>query len=306
MALPVLLIGNDINNVTNNRSWEELLLEITTFLNVKDEISNMKTKPFPLLYEEIFLRALAKGRNPEGPLKREIAKLVSEIKPNFIHKRIMSLDLPNILTTNYEYSLQQASKSTPKAFSNIGHIDESTYSVFRHNKTSKSNIWHIHGECNYPKTITLGFEHYGGMLQQIRNYVVTGTRYKSKEKNLDGLIQRLRSNNLQFHSWIDFFFTDDIHILGLSLDTSEIDLWWLLTYRARQKAQYKKFDNQIFYYYPGNLHDTIKNKLQLLEANGVTPIRINGKDKAGYYTSILNIIVKVIDGKIKRPSGKKI
>lgn len=143
MTSPVLFIGNDINNVNNNRSWEELLLEITTFLNVNNELSNIKSKPFPLLYEAIFLRALAKGRNPEGPLKKEIARLVSEIKPNSIHKRIMSFELPNILTANYEYSLQQASKYRQQTLSNLGHIDESTYSVFRHNKTSKSNIWEI-------------------------------------------------------------------------------------------------------------------------------------------------------------------
>lgn len=28
------------------------------------------------------------------------------------------------------------------------------------------------------------------------------------------------------------FFTHDIYIVGLKLDTNEIDLWWLLTYRA--------------------------------------------------------------------------
>lgn len=33
-------------------------------------------------------------------------------------------------------------------------------------------------------------------------------------------------------SWVDLFFTHDIYILALTLDTNEIDLWWLLTYRA--------------------------------------------------------------------------
>lgn len=305
MKPPVLLLGNDINNVNNNRSWEELLLEITSFLNVTGEIKNLKSKPFPLLYEEIFLRALAKKMSSEGTLKKEIAKLVLEIKPNSIHKRIMNFNLANILTTNYDYSLQNASNFHQKTYSNIGYIDETTYSIFRHNRISDTNIWHIHGECNLPKTITLGFEHYGGMLQQIRNYVVTGTRYRSKDKNLEGLTQRLKSNNLNFYSWIDFFFTNDIHIIGLSLDTSEIDLWWLLTYRARQNAKYKKFDNEIFYYYPGSLHALILNKLQLFEAIGVTPIRINCKDKSGYYLTILNIVEKIIDGKFERPIGQK-
>ena len=34
-------------------------------------------------------------------------------------------------------------------------------------------------------------------------------------------------------SWINLMFTHDIHIVGLTLDVCEIDLWWLLTYRAQ-------------------------------------------------------------------------
>ena len=39
------------------------------------------------------------------------------------------------------------------------------------------------------------------------------------------------------YSWLDVFLRDDIHIVGLGLDCTEIDLWWAVTYKARKKAQ---------------------------------------------------------------------
>ena len=37
-------------------------------------------------------------------------------------------------------------------------------------------------------------------------------------------------------SWIFDFFTEDMYILGLNLDACEIDLWWLLCRKKRERA----------------------------------------------------------------------
>lgn len=289
-----LLIGNDINNINNSNSWAELLKEIIGHLGVTKQVDmkNLSTKPFPLLYEEIFLKTLAKKALPEVELKEFIALLISGIKHNSIHERIMELGLADIMTTNYEYSLQDSSLAT-KNFKNLGYIRETAYGIFRHNRVGETRVWHIHGECSVPRSITLGYEHYGGLLQHMRNYVATGTDYVSK-KNLAPLILRLERDKLRGHSWIDLFFTHDIHILGLSLDTSEIDLWWLLTYRARYVLQKGKkiVTNRIYYYYPSRFKEKSKDKLQLLEANQVVTVEIRkgGEDKLKYYGSILDRI----------------
>ena len=52
-------------------------------------------------------------------------------------------------------------------------------------------------------------------------------------------------------SWVDKFFTDDISIIGLGLNFQEIDLWWILDFRAREKyTGNKEINNKITYYCP--------------------------------------------------------
>lgn len=127
----------------------------------------------------------------------------------------------------------------------------------------------------------------------MRNYVATGTDYV-KEKNLEPLVSRIERNKLKGHSWIDLFFTNDIHILGLSLDTSEIDLWWLLTYRARYALQRGKkiITNRIYYYYPTRYKEKSKEKLELLSANQVYTIEIKTTNdhRLKYYNTVLDRI----------------
>jgi hypothetical protein len=254
-------------------------------------MKNLRAKPFPLLYEEIFLKALAKKSQSEIDLKKYIADQVKTIQPNPIHQRIINSGHKDIITTNYEYSLQSSANS--KKLKNDGYVKETTYSIFRHNQVGDTRIWHIHGECNSARSITLGFEHYGGMLQHMRNYVATGTDYV-KGKNLEPLILRLERNKLKGHSWIDLFFTNDIHIFGLSLDTSEIDIWWLLTYRARYALQKgrKIIQNKIYYYYPTSYKEISREKLELLSANQIQIIEIKSTndDRLKYYNTILDKI----------------
>ncbi len=48
-------------------------------------------------------------------------------------------------------------------------------------------------------------------------------------------------------SWVDLFFTTDVHILGLGLGVVEMHLWWVLTYRARQMAEGLELDGKVFF-----------------------------------------------------------
>jgi hypothetical protein len=126
----------------------------------------------------------------------------------------------------------------------------------------------------------------------MRNYVVSGTFYSSKEVPKASLLRRIHTKQVYYHSWIDLFFTKDIHIFGLSLDFVETDLWWLLTYRARQKFHHKNIPvpNKIFYYIPEEYAESAKYKLELLVANDVTIVRIPIRDKKEYYETIIKQI----------------
>lgn len=283
----VLLIGNDINNISRGQSWKDLLGDIISFCHANDTVVLDEKKPFPLLYEEIFLTASKNHRIREKDLKSFIAIKAAEIKGNGIHSAIRALKPAHILTTNYEFTLEGI---TP--LENTSIINEKFYSIFRKYSVNDINYWHIHGDCLNPMSINLGFEHYGGQLQLMRNYVVSGTVYTSKEVPKPSLLKRIHTRQVYFHSWIDLFFTEDIHIFGLSLDFVETDLWWLLTYRARQKFHHKNVPvpNKIYYYIPNDYVPSSKYKLDLLKANDVTVISLPAPDKVTYYESIIQLL----------------
>ncbi|MGJ1324140.1 hypothetical protein ACR780_15755 [Sphingobacterium faecium] len=56
MTNTALLIGNDINNINKGTSWNDLLISIKNKYHVQT-LENGR-KPFPMLYEEIFLSAI--------------------------------------------------------------------------------------------------------------------------------------------------------------------------------------------------------------------------------------------------------
>ncbi len=284
----VLLIGNDINNINNSTSWEDLLKKIVKINGNRINVST--DKPFPLLYEEIYLSALKSKNIKEDDLKAKIAKIISEIEPNEIHNDLLNMDITDYITTNYDYVLQKQllGNNSTEHLKNQGPIKETKYSVFRHNSVNDKNFWHIHGEVNVPKSITLGFEHYGGQLQQFRNYTVSGTNYKSKKINNLSLHKRLKENLVNNDSWIDFFFKDEVHILGLKLGYVETDLWWLLTNRARfELEKSSNYRSRIIYYCPKRYED--KNKTEIMEANNIE-VKLLNLEGEKFYKEVIKII----------------
>ncbi|SUJ27853.1 Uncharacterised protein [Sphingobacterium spiritivorum] len=279
-----LLIGNDINNISPGKSWNDLLQEIKATFHIQD-IEDMD-KPFPMLYEEIFLKAIKGGMKHEKELKTYIANRVAQINPNSIHEQIRQLPVSHIMTTNYEYSLEG---QIP--VNNDSVVRETTYSIYRRHQLHNKTYWHIHGECNSPNSINLGYEHYCGQLQGMRNYTISGTNYSNPRVNNTSFIRQLATGKkVACQSWIDLFFTTDIHIFGLALDFVETDLWWLLTYRARSKF-YKRSSfirNTIYYYIPEYYSERSKAKLDLLRTHDVKIVIINENDKQSYYQCILD------------------
>jgi len=162
----VLLIGNDINNATGNYSWDELIDGLINKANLS-KIPNKKDKPFPLLYEEIYLNAARQNGFKEQSIKKFIASNTKNLDPNEIHERICRLSIGNILTTNYDLTFERTLGIEAKNVVNKGFIKESLYNLFRFHEANSTKIWHIHGSETTPKSITLGYEHYSGYLQQM-------------------------------------------------------------------------------------------------------------------------------------------
>ncbi|MCX9056937.1 SIR2 family protein [Citrobacter portucalensis] len=279
-----LLIGNGINNLSEGYSWDDVLKGLGD--KYKIDI-NTNEKPFPLAYEEIYFKILKrKGNgNNENDIKNFIAEKIKKITANEIHQAILELNCQNIMTTNYDLAFEDVLKKETKTthLNNKGIIKEQRYNVFRHHELSEKKIWHIHGDITVPNSITLGYEHYSGHLQSMRNYTTSGSHYKKSDFDQSSLISRHKKNVLTpEYSWIDNFFLRDIYVIGLTLDFVEIDLWWLLTFRERNKYMKKlakEINNNITYYLPACFLDAsqckeddikrLKVKTELLESVGV-------------------------------------
>lgn len=298
MNQKVLLIGNDKNSISKGHySWDDLLVELVDFVHASGKIEIDRAKPFPLLYEEINLEAQRNQARTESEIKSKVAETIKKLIHNEIHQEIIQLGITDILTTNYDLTLESALQSNTKKLTNKGIIKEFTFSLFRKYEIDKTNFWHIHGDQNYSNSIILGFGRYGDYLQKMRDYIVTGTRDNYKDFRFAPLSKRLKNHELTGESWVDFFFTKDVFILGLSLDFVEIHLWWLLTTRARFKQDKDiQLNNKIYYFYPKQLEKTIIHKLQILKVYGVNVISFDKPNKKAtlpYYQKIIKKIKAV-------------
>ncbi|MBQ2220346.1 MAG: hypothetical protein II419_01610, partial [Acidaminococcaceae bacterium] len=137
-----------------------------------------------------------------------------------------------------------------------------------------------------PRSICLGFEQYAGSLQRIRDRIVQSTAVDKEAREqghtfaladiMAGLTPRPE------YSWFYDFFLDDVHILGLTLDVSEMDLWWLLSYRSKLIATRKLPINNKIIYLDIDLNTSrdreaeCKRRRKLLEAFDVKCISCKG------------------------------
>lgn len=230
-----LLIGNGINRLSNKEaSWEHFLRALSGQRSSAKQVEHLKHKPFALVFEEVLL-SLEPGdpQAEEIAAKRRIALLASRLESNRHHERVMSVGVRHILTTNYEYGFERASGLDAQRASLAR---ETKYSLFRRRAVGESFVWHIHGESDVPNSITLGYDQYSGYLQKLRTYA-TGNSENEPDSPFKRGIDDFDERDGVVYSWFDVFLRDDVHIVGLGLDYTEIDLWWALTYKARLKAR---------------------------------------------------------------------
>jgi hypothetical protein len=260
------LLGNGINQLGHiGASWNDVLSELADYAGRPQIMDEVEHKPFTLVYEEVI--AALTGPDPdeiESDVKRKVAETVQRIPRNPYHEEFEKINFQHILTTNYDYNF------SPKAISS-NLRPESKYSVFRRRLSQRQSIWMIHGEVEKPDTIMLGHEQYAGSLQKIRTYVT------KKDKSPGKYSSPFRAGDYSFdvnkkvHSWVDVFLRDDIHILGFSLDYTEIELWWLIAYKARLKRKSSLEIGETYFYFFSKNRKEPKNKAKvaLLESLGV-------------------------------------
>jgi hypothetical protein len=218
----------------------------------------------------------------EDDLLNIIIESIRNIQKNEIHQKVTEI-FDVILTTNYDYTFERTLSNGEMYKTSTREV---LYSLYRCFEIGNKKIWHIHGEADKPKSICLGYERYGANIQKIRNLIISG----DEKKNIDPIKKRLLNNTNLNVAWVDYFFAENVYIVGLGLDFQEIDLWWLLDFRARQiNKGTMGINNKIVYYCSTNEKIAIIQVLKSMHVE-VIQIKISQENYKSFYSEVINRI----------------
>lgn len=298
--MKTILFGNGLNYMSKDHiSWQQLLNKIKG-----NNIFENGKLPNTMIYERSIIGnpiSFDTLTQKEEAIKKEIANLLNKFLSNIYFDKLAELNAENYLTTNYDY----ASLESYRSQSDVRIENKSTegiYSIRRHknviqNDKIKAKIWHIHGEIDTPPSIMLGLDHYCGSVAKIDSYVKGRYKYQEDKNTIEtpSIIAKLKDRTkFDKSSWIELLFNSDVHIIGLGLDFSEIDLWWLLNKRARFKLdnQTKKLvNNRIIYYSTSQNND----QHELLNSLHIEIVSIKLDGTVDEYQNAYNKILKQIE-----------
>lgn len=302
-----ILYGNGINRLNpSNISWDDLLNQIKGLKHFENS-----SLPYTMIYERILMEKpkinLENIFNTELEVKQRIAEELQKTSTNKNYTKLFELNADNYITTNYDYAFKNTFNKSLK-YSTNEKSTEDIYSIRRaiqllHKNKVVKTIWHIHGEINKPKSIMLGLDHYCGSIGKINNYIKGNYKFQKNNESVElkSIKEKLINNHFDEISWVELFFTTNIHIMGFGLDYSEIDLWWVLIKRARlmKDSDTKKLiKNRIVFY----VHQLDEFKKGILNSLNVTVESTNTKGNIKtnkYWQAHFNSLFKKLQKSIK-------
>lgn len=294
----VLLLGNGLNRAFGAGDWGNLLKQIHK--NPRVTYEQLKELPFPLqavLATEDHVDVVCKDESMKNQGVLDIEPLRKQMEA------LLTIPFDHILTTNYTYEIERVANTKVKldgeyckklTQTTIKDLRaESKYLLHTYNEVSfngyKHKIWHIHGENRKPQSLILGHYAYGTLLSKYQEELSKrGNKQLTREKEGKPYIM---------DSWLDAFIIGDVHVLGFGFDFSEMDLWWLLNRKKREKATQGK----VFFYSPIQGNELL---LAMLEAYGVKIENLGfyskPADYKAFYQSAVNHISKNVSKNIQR------
>lgn len=283
-----VFFGNGINRLSPNAvSWIDLLDEIKG-----DNRFTNGLLPNTMIYERIFMgmhKVGGKQKVDEVIIKNTIANSLAKQDSNDVFKMLGGMRFEHYLTTNYDYAFEKALAIIPDRMSS-----EEVYSLRRKRKYQTSigekYLWNIHGEIDSPKSIMLGLDHYCGSVSKLDAYVKGNYKYAVDGKviSIESMEKKLTSNSFCYTSWVDLFFSSDVHIVGFSLDYSETDIWWVLNKRARFAVD-GLIKNKIFFYVD-YIDDQKRGLMESFDVNVVLIEVIDGDYESMYRKAISEMV----------------
>lgn len=268
----VLLLGNGINRSFGGKSWQNLIDVINVRTDVDSKALDRHNVPFPLqavLVTNNDIKSAMENNKAAFDGALETGEQKSALQ------KLLSFGFDDILTTNYTYELECAAFDCPTVSdSKLKRISESTvgkvegqYLIHSYNRVrfgkTENRVWHIHGECRKPNSMILGHYWYANQLARMK---------KESDSAGDSYYRRQTEGRAPIlDSWIDSFILGDVYVLGFGFDFSEIDLWWLLNRKQREKA-----DTGKVYFYEMSGEENYE-KTELLRLFGAEPADLGMK-----------------------------
>lgn len=293
-----VLLGNGILRVNESStifpSWAKVLETLSEKYAVP--LNDISQKPLPLVFEKIRLQLVRDNQNPNILLK-EVANLTKGSGSSTYLIDVYSGLTKHTLTTNYGFFVEMGMgyRLPVRALFNKK-VDEKYYSLFRNETDQKGKtLWRIHGVAEKPNSLLLGYGHYAKYMGQVKDYLYKGIKFADFKDVIRSPLMGKSPNfnfekNAEIYSWIDIFLKDELHIIGLGLDFSEIILWWLLSEKMNLHAKYPKKVGSVNYY-SIELPNTIKSVPQqciraMLRDLGANIIEIQAKSYEDGYRLI--------------------
>ncbi|MBQ6479170.1 MAG: hypothetical protein IJI44_07385 [Erysipelotrichaceae bacterium] len=250
----VLLLGNGLNRSFGGVSWDGLLDEIKDKESFRSDACNY-LMPMPLKAVMLTKNKLAEkmaevveeADRKNADKSRKIAwdsfsKTNHELRSKI--NLLINGNFDYVLTTNYGYeietSLLDLDGIKPKQIQklmNFYEVDnaQKQFLLNTFNLVNDIPIWHIHGEARKPGSMILGNFYYGKNLRRCVERLDG-----SLDRKINGKIVEFRKNMKdrkpqKIGSWVDAFILGDVYVLGLGLDFSESDIWWLIECKCNNK-----------------------------------------------------------------------
>ena len=293
----ILLLGNGINRTCESNDWGDLIKNLSCNPRIDPKIIEEVAYPLQVV--------LATGDKLDIQIKenKELfygLESIEQERP--LLESILRIPFDHVLTTNYSYEIERVANSKvgadgkycKKLARNLLRKDqvERKYLLHSYNEISFEEhchkIWHIHGEARKPQSIVLGHYNYGKLLSR---YIETLEKRGNKQ------LEHQRAGEAPLiESWLDAFIIGDVYVLGFGFDYSEMDLWWLLNRKKREKAQHGK----LYFYEPSQGNEV---KFSLLEAYDARIERLGFNTKPVNYQQFYRYAIEDIQKKVKCSKG---
>ena len=231
----VLLLGNGLNRVYGGASWAGLLARIN-----RTDYSPEQVKGIPMPMQAVLLSEDHVDVSLKD-LRRELTRYEGHPWLEERLRALMAMPFDCVLTPNFTYEIECAlvpdfldSPHRHRRFQrHTPAVDRAERQFMLHTyyelptPTGPTPVFHIHGEARKPDTVILGHYYYGNLLFRYDDYLT---------RRAPGGLYRMGKEGMTALSWLDYFILGDVYCLGFGFDTAEMDLWWLLCRKKRERA----------------------------------------------------------------------